>query len=305
MSTSVYIGYISFDSGFSDGFQTTNTIFLTGNYFLESPTISAQYNPDLQVVISADTLSASYRLEIPSVIISIPEWINCPQSPWNSYWRDDTECKDNERYLYDSVLTDTYNKFAVTWIYYPTTYNITYDRVFKEDQNRFVIRAFSALGYIEDIPPEHKTYNIEGIVGIDIVRAYFSISHFTEAATFSGVTSGAYESYTPTVGDICYLTSNGVFYEVISVKTTVEQFLNRSHNYEVVMKIYRDNKMTVSADSPTLIDNVILTVCTSALSATTQFEDYLAINTDVDEMVSSIEYIPKPGEETGDAFGGW
>lgn len=255
---------------------------------------------------SADVISGSYNLNNNEVVIAIPDWFNLPQVPFNDYWRDDTECRDNERDLYDSLITDTYNKFACVWVYYPTTYNITYDRVFKEDQNKFVIRGFSAMGFVEDIPPEHKSWQLAGIIGQDIVRAFFSKGHFAEASTYSGSTSAVYNSYKPTVGDICYLTPNNIFYEVINVKETVEQFLNRPHNYELVLRVFRDNKMTVSADSPTLpFTDPIYTVCTSAQSATEQFHDYLAINTKVDELFSAIEYIPKPGEKSSNAFGGW
>jgi hypothetical protein len=279
---------------------TGDTLNVT--YTIEDPNIEVEVN----YTFSADVISGAYNLNNPEVIIAIPEWFNCPQVPFNSYWRDDTECRDNERELYDTLITDTYNKFASVWVYYPTTYNITYDRVFKEDRNKFVVRAFSAMGFIEDIPPEHKTWQLEGIMGMDIVRAYFSIDHFTEASTFSGITSGIYETYQPTVGDICYLTPNNVFYEVINVKTTVEQFMNRSHNYELVLRVFRDNKMTVSADSPTLpFTDPIYTVCTSAQSATERFHDYLAINPEISVLVSAIEYVPKPGEKSSNAFGGW
>jgi hypothetical protein len=306
------------------GSSNTLSDIIDVNYQLLSPTLSiattatgsslnATYTiedinniVEVNYTLSANVISGAYNLNNPEVIIAIPEWFNCPQVPFNDYWKDDTECRDNERDLYDTLITDTYNKFASVWVYYPTTYNITYDRVFKEDQNKFVIRAFSAMGFIEDIPPEHKTWQLEGIIGMDIVRAYFSIDHFTEASTFSGITSGIYESYQPTVGDICYLTPNDVFYEVINVKTTVEQFMNRAHNYELVLRVFRDNKMTVSANSPTLPStDPIYTVCTSAISATEQFSDYLSINTKVGELFSAIEYVPKPGEHLSDSFGGW
>lgn len=272
---------------------------LTISYTLEDANVFAVIN----YTFYADTLSASWKINNPEVIIAIPDWLNDAQVPWNSYWRDDTECKDNERELYSTLITDTYNKFACVWVYYPTSYNITYDRVFKEDQNKYVIRAFSAMGYIEDIPAEHKSFNLEGIIGLDIVRAYFSISHFTEASTYSGITSGIYGSYSPAVGDICYLTPNSAFYEVINVEDTIEQFMNRPNNYEVTMRVFKDNKMTVSATIP--FTDPIYTVCSSAASATEQFHDYLAINSDVDVLISAIEYQPKPGEKIQDAFNGW
>ena len=296
MTQSVIIGQISFVQGFNDGFETQNNLLLSAVYKINNVN-------EINYTFTANTLSCSYNINNPEVIIAIPDWLNDAQVPWNSYWRDDTECKDNERELYNTLITDTYNKFACTWVYYPTTYNITYDRVFKEDQNKFVIRGFSAIGYIEDIPAEHKSWHLEGIVGLDIIRAYFSISHFTEASTYSGVTSGVYGTYSPTVGDICYLTPNNVFYEVINVKNTIEQFMNRPNNYELTLRVFRDNKMTVSATIP--YSDPIYTVCTSAQSATENFHDYLAINSDVDVLISAIEYQPKPGEKIQDAFNGW
>ena len=252
---------------------------------------------------SADVCSAIYNINSPEVIIAIPEWINCPQVPFNSYWRDDTECKDNERFLYESLQLDEFNKFGVTWVYYPTTYNLTRDVIFKEDPNKMVVRCFSAKGMIEDIPPEQKSFKLEGIFGSDIVRAYFSKLHFDEASTYSDIVPSAYPSITPLIGDYIYLSSNDIFYEVINVKDTIEQFQNRPHSYELVLRVYKDNKLTVSAGSPTLVNDRILTVCTSATSAITQFEDYLAINSDVETLVSAIEYIPKAGEK--DPFSGW
>lgn len=254
---------------------------------------------------SADILSASYNFNQSDVIIALPEWINDPQVPSTSYWRDDTECKDNERFLYNSLLTDSYNKFAPIWQYYPTTYNLVTDRVFKEDSNKMVIRSFSASGMIEDIPPEHRSYKLEGLVGNDIVRAWFSQVHFTEASTYSGLTPDVYPSWSPAIGDYLYLTSNGLFYEVINVNDAIELFLNRQHNWELVMRVYRDNKLTVSAGSPTLVNDVILQVCTSAASATTQFNDYLEINEDLNELIKPIEYDEQSGEQSANPFGGW
>jgi len=254
---------------------------------------------------SADVCSASYNLNNPEVIIALPEWINDPQVPSTSYWRDDTECKDNERFLYNSLLTNSNNMFAPIWQYYPTTYNLITDRVFKEDSNRMVIRSFSASGMIEDIPPEHRSYKLEGLVGNDIVRAWFSVVHFTEASTYSGLSPNIYPSWSPAIGDYLYLTSNGLFYEVINVNDAIELFLNRQHNWELVMRVYRDNKLTVSAGSPTLVNDVILQVCTSAASATTQFNDYLEINEDINDLITPIEYDEQTGEQPVNPFGGW
>ena len=257
----------------------------------------------IQYTFSADELKTIYIANIPEVIIAIPEWFNTPQVPFNSYWRDDTECKDNERFLYESLQLDEFNKFGVTWVYYPTTYNLTRDVIFKEDPNKMVVRCFSAKGMIEDIPPEQKSFKLEGIFGSDVVRAYFSKLHFDEASTYSDIVPSAYPSVTPLIGDYIYLGSNDIFYEVINVKDTIEQFQNRPHSYELVLRVYKDNKLTVSAGSLTLINDRILSICTSATSATTQFNDYLAINSDVETLVSAIKYIPKTGEK--DPFGGW
>lgn len=256
-------------------------------------------------IIELSEINVKYSIFQPEVFIAIPEWFNSAQVPFNSYWRDDTECKDNERNLYDTLMTDSFNKFACVWIYYPTTYNIIYDRVFKEDRNKFIIRGFSAMGYIDDIPSNHKTWNIEGIIGQDIVRAYFSIAHFKDVSTYQNNDQNVYPKYSPQVGDICYLTPNSMFYEVINVKTTVEQFLNRSHNYELTLRVFRDDKMTVSADSPTLINDPILTICASEVSATTPTVDFLSVNSFVDDTVIPIEYSDKPGEKKSDSFGGW
>ena len=274
---------------------------LNVTYTLEDANVLAIAN----YTFSADVCSATYNINSPEVIIAIPEWINCPQVPFNSYWRDDTECKDNERFLYNSLLTDSYNKFAPIWQYYPTTYDLVTDRVFKEDSNRKVIRCFSASGMIEDIPAEHRSYKLEGLVGNDIVRAWFSQAHFTEASTYSGLSPNIYPSWAPAVGDYLYLTSNGLFYEVINVNDAIELFMNRSHNWELVMRVYRDNKLTVSAGSPTLVNDVILQVCTSAASATTQFSDYLEINEDLNDLIKPIEYDEQSGEQPVNPFGGW
>ena len=278
----------------------TNDV-LNVTYNIEDASIFVAVN----YTFSADILSASYNIYDSQIIIALPEWINDPQVPSTSYWRDDTECKDNERFLYNSLLTNSNNMFAPIWQYYPTTYNLITDRVFKEDSNKMVIRSFSASGMIEDIPPEHRSYKLEGLVGNDIVRAWFSQVHFTEASTYSGLTPDVYPSWSPAIGDYLYLTSNGLFYEVINVNDAIELFLNRQHNWELVMRVYRDNKLTVSAGSPTLVNDVILQVCTSAASATTQFNDYLEINEDLDELIKPIEYDEQSGEQSANPFGGW
>lgn len=244
-----------------------------------------------------------------------------------NFWANDTECKDNERDLYSNLTDDAFNKFAPTWTYYKTSYDPEKDPIYGEDNTRFIQRKFFVKGYIDDMPEEVTNYHISGIMGIDIVRVFITKSHFKLASTYglaidegefneefsqdpTAVTNGenTYESFTPKIGDILLLNSNKIFYEIINIRDTLEQFLNKPNNYELVLRVYKDNKLTVDKTHPTLQnpDDLIYTVAQENFEDFENFTDYLKINKEVLDEFDKFKFEEKePKDNIDDVFGGW
>lgn len=156
---------------------------------------------------------------------------------------------DNERFLYDLLLAEAYNKHGVCCSYIKISYDLNYDKLFKEDNNRTIERRFNIMAYF-DLPRETKTFSNAGIGWSEIFHIFLSKAHFNVASTCdaSGNLS-AYPPYIPQVSDILETQYNGVFYEIISVKDAVEVFLQGKHSWDIVVRIFRDKHLNVSPDT--------------------------------------------------------
>ena len=190
---------------------------------------------------------------------------------------------DNEKDTVDSAINDAYDLFGLKCVYYRVTEDLKRDKLYGEDQLRYILRSWYFNGYIQSLPPNVRIYQLQGIWGDDTVKMFASIDAFNYFSTYGGVDKNTPEVYAPqppSIGDIIYIPANNYFYEIRDVKYYEEAFGLKPHTYTFTLKMYKDNKYTISADSPTLSNrnDPIYRVAPSALSAQFNYEDPLAIN---------------------------
>jgi len=192
----------------------------------------------------------------------------------------------NEKDTADTVITDAYEMYGMKCTYYRVSEDLNRDELYGEDQLRMIERSWYFNGYIEQVPPNVRTYQLQGIWGEDTVTMYASIGAFDYYSTYGGSdknTPEVYNEQPPSIGDIIYVPANDYFYEIRDVKYYNEAFGLQKHTYTFTLKMYKDNKWTISADSPTLSnpEDPIYRVAPSALSAQYNIKDPLDISQDL------------------------
>lgn len=193
---------------------------------------------------------------------------------------------DNERELYDVLLTEGYNHHAVPMRYY--TVSISADSLYGEDNARVIQRAFEYNAYYE-LPREEKLYSSIGTIVIDNFPIYISMRHFAEASTFStsGI-SGIYPSYEPKVGDIVYARYNDKFYIINMVKMEDEIFLQGKHTWTLQLVEFKNNGYLFSSE----LNGDYITTSASGVEGI----DLYALNDIIDEEKAQFLYEPSVTE---------
>jgi hypothetical protein len=163
---------------------------------------------------------------------------------------------ENERNLYDLLLTEGYNKNGVRGSYYLTTFDTNYDKIFGEDGNRRFTRKFDVMFYYE-LPKELELWSKIGIEGLDNFKMWLSKKHYRAACV-----NGNNSYIVPRVGDVINIVYNNRFYEIIDVGEEEEQFLQKKHSWELTVHVFKEDHITpdnatMSADDLTnYIDQV-------------------------------------------------
>lgn len=209
-----------------------------------------------------------------------------------------------DKLLYDSIITEAYNKFGVPMVYYCVDYNVNYDKIWGEDMDRLIERKFHFMAYFE-LQEETELFSRMGIDGIDNFHIHVSKKHFEVASTYSivsynitGDTVGvsAYPSYTPKRGDIIKSIYNNRWLEIVNVQAEQVQFLQHKHSWDLIVKIRRDEHMNVS---PALSGDGINDV-------TNIVPDVYDISATIDKEKKEILYVPVVGElGSQDPFNQW
>ena len=202
----------------------------------------------------------------------------------------------NETDTADSIVTDAYDTFGLKCVYYRVTEDLLRDKLYGEDQLRMILRSWYFNGYVEQLPPNVRSYQLQGIWGEDTVTMFASIGAFNYYSTYGGAdknTPEVYEEQPPSIGDIIYIPANDYFYRIVDVKYYEQAFGLKPHTYTFTLKVYKDNKYTVSADSPTLSDpnDPIYRVAPDSLPGQYEIRDILATN---DMVNNSAKANPDP-----------
>ena len=285
MSTRVGGG---FSTGFSFGFAVVQPV-TSAVFFPLSATASVVFIPNVT--------SATFKVLEPDTEISDLNWDDC--QPNLGMWNKFNDCHDNESEMFDGILQDAYNTAPVPINYYVTDYNVDYDKIFGEDNDRNIVRTFK-MNAQYDLPSEDENLTINGIEGIDTFKVNVSMKHFTSASTYDeNGNPNIYSSYKPKAGDVFQAEYNGMYYEILHVKKTINQFLQRAHSWEFAARRYRDIHFSLS--SSTSADSI---------SAFTDQKDYLEINDFIDTskqsiIITSANDVANGREPPNDPFGGW
>lgn len=227
---------------------------------------------------------------------------NFPHEPSNQFFNHLNPNYNNERMLYDLLVNEAYSLHGVCMDFYIVSFNTNYDKLFGEDNNRRFIRRFSFMGMFE-LPKETKNFTTMGIGWTDIFHIHVSKRHFNYASCLDVNKVSAYMPYEPHEGDILNTNYNNTYYEIISVKSEEEQFLQGKHTWDLIVKVIRDKSLSYSPDtSATMVD----------ISKYNDKSDLFDIgkfikNTEEDiSNATKIEYEPKPTEcEPNDPFNNW
>jgi len=199
---------------------------------------------------------------------------------------------DKDRRLYEMLTTECFNKFGVQMNYFILSFDTENDPIFKDDNNRRYKRQFEVQGYYE-LPRDEDLWSKFGIEGLDTFRIFMSKRHFSEA-------SKVYDSnaeYTPKEGDIVQAKYNGIYYQIITCKDQVNQFLQYTHNWELTVERAVVSHFDVET-SATSDDKMV------SLSAFANSEDLFNIGNFLDSSTSAVLFDPPATETPPDSIWG-
>ena len=190
---------------------------------------------------------------------------------------------DDEGKQAEAYTTEAYGTFGLQVVYYKVSENLERDKILGEDQLQVVQRAFNIVMYTEQLPPNVRTYQLQGIWGEDVITCFVGVTAFKYWSTYGGKdrnTPKVYDDFVPRIGDVVYLPQNKTFYEIRDVKYYQEAFGLQSHTYTLTLRVYKDTKLTIDFRNETISDksDPIYDVATSDFPEQYQINDPLKKN---------------------------
>ena len=152
----------------------------------------------------------------------------------------------NEEDTDNVLIQDAYEKFGIICVYYRVTEDLLRDKLFGEDQLKYIQRSWYFNGYVEQLPPNVRSYQLQGIWGEDVVRMFASIDAFNYYSTYGGKdknTPEVYEEQPPSIGDIVYIKYSDTYYEIVNVKPFAEgtTFLSTPMTWFFHLRVWHNN----------------------------------------------------------------
>lgn len=177
---------------------------------------------------------------------------------WECYNTDTgNQVTDDEGKQAEAYTTDAYGMYGLQVVYYKVSENLVRDKIYGEDQLQVIQRAFNIVMYCDQLPPNVRTYQLQGIWGEDVITCYVGVTAFKYWSTYGGKdrnTPKVYDDFVPRIGDVVYLPQNETFYEIRDVKYFQEAFGLQSHTYTLTLKVYKDTKLTIDFRNETISD---------------------------------------------------
>lgn len=205
---------------------------------------------------------------------------------------------NNERELFDVLVTEAYNKHGVCMDFYITSYDKNYDKVWGEDNNRNFIRRFQVQAFYT-LPREERLWSKYGIESIDQFSIYVSKRHFWQSSQYdeNQINSSAFDPYIPKVGDYLYAKFNKFIYEIVEVKDEIMMnLLSKQHVWEFLVKPFKDEKIATST----------LTSAAPISAFTNKTSDIFDTTNTINQKKIPVKYNPPATEcSPNDPFGSW
>lgn len=195
---------------------------------------------------------------------------------------------DNETETVDNLTDGAFGLYGIRCSYYKVSENLWRDTLYGEDPLRIIERSWYFMGYVQSLPPNVRTYQLQGIWGEDVVTMYASIGAFKYYSTYGGYDKNTPEindEYEPKISDIIYIEANNTFYRIVDVKYWSEAFGLSKHTYTLTLRVYKDDKWTINTKDPTLSnrEDPIYDVACDTLSGCYQIDDPFKTNDFVSE----------------------
>ncbi len=212
---------------------------------------------------------------------------------------------DVERKLFRQIYAEAINKTGVCAVYYSTSFDTQYDRIFGEDNDRRFIRKFDVMTRYQ-LQPEDKMWTKFTIEGIDNFSMFMSKEHFRRASTYSDQLvvgnkgKNTCQSIVPKNGDILQVKFNKYLYEVVTVKEEAMMWhQDKHHTWELIVKPYIDRGMKLSNDTSASMGSISADVGIGG-------KDIFNIKEILLDKIGAIDYHPKICDRNPrDPNGGW
>ena len=205
---------------------------------------------------------------------------------------------NNERELFDVLVTEAYNTHGICMDYYITSYNKQYNKLWGEDNDRRFIRRFQIMTYFT-LPREEKLWSKFGIEALDSFSLYVSKRYFWDASRYDDerISSTSFDPYIPKAGDYLYSKYNKYLYEIVEVKDEVMMnLLSKQHVWEFMVKPFKDEKIATTS----------LTSADPISAFTNQQNDKFNISDDINNKKLNVNYNQPSTEcDPNDPFGNW
>jgi hypothetical protein len=222
----------------------------------------------------------------------------------NSYFDYRSSCFNNEKKLYNQLLTGYINNHGVKLTFFVVDYNTSYNSIFGEDSDRTVVRKFPIMGMFE-LPQQERVGNVFGIDEIDTFHIHVSKKHFESASKLNHLGSQSagyvYPSYEPKAGDVLKANYNNTYYQVLDCRGERDtQFLQEKHSWDMTVRVMRNNHYSLSAATSATMTDISAELLVST--------DILSNNAYVDTKTSAILYTSASTEGstvTNNPFGDW
>lgn len=213
----------------------------------------------------------------------------------NPYFNYMSDTYNTERDMISVMINEAYNKFGVCFVYYVSTYDLKYDRIWGEDNNRRFIRNFNVNGYFT-LPKEEKMWSKFGIEGMDDITLWISKRHF-DWVSKDKINNEDFPR--PRIGDVLRSEYENYYYEIVEVAEDTGNYLqSMQHLWELQLRVFKDENVSVDMSTSLSADHIA--------DYTAKPSDIFDIRNYIDTHKEAVLYKPKPGETPkDDPFGAW
>jgi hypothetical protein len=170
---------------------------------------------------------------------------------------------DCERKMFKKNINELYTKFGVPMIYYVTSYDVTANRIFCEDTNRYYVRRFEFKARF-GLATEESLWNKWARYGVDNFPIWVSKDHYRSMSTYGhnlvkgNIGKGTYDPIVPQVGDIIESKYNKYLYEITSRNENDVQFhLSKHYVWTLNITPFTANQLSMSADTSASMPDII------------------------------------------------